>query len=93
MLNELFDGYLAEFKRLSTIDKREEILNNLKEFIAIFDALAQREGLEVNYIKSNEINNLYGDDVSEDDFLEGVFVYFEVAKNVLGQYLSNHDNK
>lgn len=48
-------------------------------------------GVGVDYIKSDEIRDLYNENVSEDDFLEGVFVYFEVAKSVLGQYLSDHD--
>ena len=92
MLNETFNDYLAEFKKLSVAGKRSEIINNLKEFIAIFDALATHEGIELDYIKSNEINDLDNENVSEDDFLEAAFVYFEVAKSVLGQYLSNKDN-
>lgn len=90
MLNKAFNDYLNEFKKLSVNDKRSEIIDNLKEFIAIFDSLASREGIKINYLKSNEIKDLYDENVSEDDFLEGVFVYFEVAKSILGQYLSNH---
>ena len=92
MLNETFNDYLTEFKKLSISGKRSEIVNNLKEFIAIFDGLATKEGIELDYIKSSEIKDLDNENVSEDDFLEAVFVYFEVAKSILGQYLSNKDN-
>ena len=89
MLNETFNEYLSEFKKLSVTEKRNEIIDNLKEFIAIFDSLASREGIKINYLKSNEIKDLYDKNVSEDDYLEGIFVYFEVAKSILGQYLRN----
>lgn len=90
MLNETFKDYLTEFKTLSINGKRAEVIDNLKEFIAIFDTLAVQEGMKINYLKSNEIKDLYEENVSEEDFLEGIFVYFEVAKSILGQYLSNH---
>ena len=71
------------FKLLSTNEKKVEIINSLKEVITLIDALAKREGKELNFLKSKEIDDLE----SEDDFLESLLVYVENIKNLLGLYL------
>jgi len=90
--NQLLNNYIDAFKHLSIMGKRQEIIDNLKEFIAMIDILAQKENIEIQYLKSSEINDIKKELVSEDDYLEAILVYFEVAKSVLGQYLIKHDN-
>ena len=90
--NQLLNNYIDAFKQLSIMGKRQEIIDNLKEFIAMIDILAQKENIEIQYLKSSEINDIKKELVSEDDYLEAILVYFEVAKSVLGQYLIKHDN-
>ena len=54
-LNVAFNEYVNCFKDLPTSGKRKEIINNLKEFIAIIDYLASMEKIELNYLQNNEI--------------------------------------
>ena len=86
-LNEVFNDYIIEFKKLSTLEKRDEIILSIKELIAAFNQLAIIDNINLDYLKNNEINDLKKDVVSEDDFLEAELVYLEVAKNLIGQYL------
>ena len=89
-LNLAFNEYVRCFKDLSTSGKRKEIVNSLKEFIAVIDYLASKENIKLNYLQNNEIKDLFDDKVSEDDFLEAVLVYIEVAKNLVGEYMDKH---
>ena len=83
-----FKNYIEAFKDLEIKSKREEFITSLKEFIVIFDGLAETNDIKLDYVKSNEILDLKGDNVSEDDFLEAAMVYLEISKDIIGQYLS-----
>ena len=88
-LNQAFEEYINEFKKLNTSDKKKEIINSIKEMIAMFEQMAISDGVDVHYLKSNEIKDIYDEDHSLDDFLEAELVYLEVAKNIIGEYLNS----
>ena len=88
-LNLAFKEYVDEFKKLSVVDKRQEIIRAVNEITAMFDALARQEQKELTFLKSAEVLDLKEGRESEDDFLEALLVYIENAKSVLGEYLSN----
>lgn len=85
-LNQAFNNYVEEFKKLTTEEKREEILKSIKELIAIFEKLAALDNISFEYLKNKEILDIKVSN-SEDDFLEAEIVYIENAKNLIGQYL------
>lgn len=87
-LNVAFNEYIEEVKKLDTLSKRDELINSIKHFIAIFESLAEADNIELHYLKSGEILDLNKENVSEDDFLEATLVYVEVAKNLVGEYLT-----
>ena len=86
-LNKSFEEYMSEFKLLNVSEKRTEIIDSIKELIAVFEQLAINYDIELHYLKNREINDLKNKVVSEDDFLEAELVYLEVAKNLIGEYL------
>lgn len=86
-LNNSFNQYLEVFKRLSIQEKRQDIIYAINEITASFASLAEDENVNIEYIKSKEINELNNGYETEDDYLEALLVYIENAKNVLGQYL------
>lgn len=85
-INETFNDYILEFKKLTTIEKREEILNSIKELIVIFEQMAKMDNISLSYLKSQEILDIKKSN-TEDDYLEALIVYLENAKNLIGQYL------
>lgn len=87
-LNQAFREYMEAYKKLSIPEKREEIINSTKELIAAFEQLSAQDNIPLSFLRSREIDDLDGDNVSEDDFLEAELVYLEVAKNIIGQYLN-----
>lgn len=80
-----FNNFIEAYKNLSITEKRLEFIRSLKELIAVFDALAEKDNISLDYVNSSEILDTNG----EDDFLEASMVYLEVAKDIIGQYLSH----
>ena len=85
-VQEAFDALVIAFKELRTEEKRKEVINSIKELIVVVEHLSAQEGIELEYLKSNEVLDI-NDSNTEDDFLEAEFVYIENAKNLIGQYL------
>lgn len=83
----VFNNYINAFKDLNTKDKKDELINSIKELIVIFDEMSKQEGIQLDYLQSREILDLNSDNVSEDDYLEACLVYVEIAKDIIGQYL------
>ena len=88
-VNQAFNDYIEAFKKLDTQSKRDEIINSIKETIALFETLADQDHIPLHYLRNGEIKDLNKDEVSEDDFLEATIVYLEVAKNIIGEYLDH----
>ncbi len=84
---EAFNNYISAFKDLNTKDKKDELINSIKELIVIFDELSKQDGIKLDYLHSKKILDLNSDNVSEDDYLEACITYVEIAKDVIGQYL------
>ena len=88
--NELqikFSEYIHELKKQDSDTKKIEIINSLKELIFIMDVICQKDGINFDYLKSNEILDIKNQELNEDDFLEACAVYIENAKNIIGKYL------
>ena len=86
-LNLAFNNYIEEVKKLDTLGKRNELINSVKQLIAIFESFAKDDNIELHFLKNSEILDLNNPSVSEDDFIEAALVYLEVAKNIIGEYL------
>lgn len=86
-LQSKFTEYIDQLKKQSVNIKRNEIINSLKELIYILEVVYAKEGIKIEYLKSDEIRDLENNDASEDDFLESCIVYVENVKNIVSKYL------
>ncbi len=82
-----FTEYIESVKQLDLNEKKLEVIDSIKELIASIDQAATLEGIELQYLASKEILDISEDSMPEDDYVEAILVYIEVAKNLLGQYL------
>lgn len=85
MFNEVIENY----KRMSTSDKRQEILNELKLLIAVFEKMCEDNNLQYRKVHSDEILDLDSGNETEEDYLEAIFVYVEYLKEVLGSLINS----
>lgn len=86
-INNAFNNYMNEVKKLDTNGKRKELYDSLMNLGNSIVELARLEGIELHYLKNREINDLFNKNLSEDDYLEAMLVYFEMIKNMVGEYL------
>ena len=87
----MFTPVIDSYKRLSLSDKRQEIINELKLMIVIFEKLCDDNNIQYRDIKSKEVLDLKNGAETESDYLEAVFVYIEYLKEVLGSYLERNE--
>ena len=78
---------MDEVKKLDIKGKREELYDSLMNLENSIVELPSMEGIQLHYLQNKEINALYNENLNEDDFLEAMLVYFEMIKNMVGEYL------
>lgn len=86
-LNESLNEYIESVKELDTNSKRQELYESLIDFGQTIQELAQDDDIQLHYLNNKEIDDLYNNNLSEDDFLEAMLVYVEMIKNMVGEYL------
>lgn len=89
---EIFKEYVEAFKDLHEEEKKSVLINSVKELIGVFDELSKSDNISLEYVQSNEILDLNQESVSNSDFLEALFVYLEVSKDIIGQYIIKKEN-
>jgi len=92
-LQEAFTEYIESVKALTLNEKKQEVIDSIKELIASIDQIATNEQIELQYLSSKEILDINETSMPEDDYIEALLVYVEVAKNLVGQYLLLKMNK
>lgn len=92
-LQSSFTEYIDTVKLLPLNEKKQEVIDSIKGLIANIDMIAQMDNIELHYLKSKEINDISKEPVSDDDYVEALLVYIEVAKNMLGEYLLYKENQ
>lgn len=85
---EAYNQYIQEFVQLNLADKREEIVNKLKELIAMLDVVAKKFNDQDPILLNREMIDLNQDEVSEGDYLEAVFAYLISLEDLIGRTLS-----
>ena len=92
-LQEAFTEYIESVKALTLNEKKQEVIDSIKELIASIDQIATNEQIELQYLSSKEILDINETSMPEDDYIEALLVYVEVAKILVGQYLLLKMNK
>ena len=86
-LKESYDKYIEVYTKLNLYDKREEIISKLKYLIASLQLLHQDKKINDDLLMNREILDLNKDNVSEEDFLEGIFVYIHILEDTIAKVL------
>ena len=82
-LNNSFIEYLESFKQMTVPDKRKEIIHSINEIAAMFEMLANQSNINLSYLKSKEVLDLKDGNESEDDYLEALYSYFNILKELV----------
>lgn len=89
--NSDLDKYIETYKKLSISDKHQIIEDELKVLIAIFEEENKKKDSNSEMLFNMEIFDTKKDNYTEHDFAESVFVYINILKESIGEYLLNND--
>ena len=75
-INNAFNNYMNEVKKLDTNGKRKELYDSLMSLGNSIIELANHDGINLHYLQNKEVNDLFNYDLSEDDYLDALLVFF-----------------
>lgn len=91
-MQENFNNIISKYKQIPLENKKEILLYEMKEMIAVYMSLAEANNIPVNLLKSKEILDIQNNNYNEEDYIEAVYVYFNVLKEIISGILDNTMN-
>ena len=86
--NESFNEYVLAFKKLS-LDKKKEMVNKeAKKTLAFIEKMKSDFNIKSNILFNREILDLHDKNVSDDDFVEAMFVYIYSIQESIALYFN-----
>ncbi len=89
-MQESFDKIIFEYKKFPLTQKKEILLYEIKEMIALYLSIAESNNIPVNLLKSKEILDINSNNYNEEDYVEALYVYFNVLKEIISGILDNN---
>ena len=83
----MFESLMGSYKNMDQVNKKNALLNEIKNTITILQNLCEEKGIVFREISSKEILDLDNGKESIDDYLEAMFVYIKYLQELLGTYL------
>lgn len=89
---EAFSGLMEYYKLLPTQNKRNEIVNILEELISYYSSICTKFGVLPDMALNKEILNITRENITEDEFLHGVFAYLNTLQDISAQFIDRMSN-
>lgn len=86
-IKDAYNDYIEVFKQLPNEEKRKEIIDKVKDLIATMEKFSTDIGINHELLLNREMVDLNQQDVSESDYLEGLFAYLITLEETLGESL------
>lgn len=86
--NEKFDAYIDAYKQLPLQEKKKMVNEEVKKLLAFIDKAKKDLNIADDILFNREILDLNRDNVSDDDFVEAMFVYVHAIQESLGKYFN-----
>lgn len=85
---EEYKGLIDAFCNLNKSRKKAEIRDELQELLMFFQKLCKEKGVNDKMLLHLEMKKLNDENVSEEDFLNGIYAYIISLKENIGKYLN-----
>lgn len=83
---KIFDEFIEEYKKLTTDQKADELLEKMQSILAYLTLYASNNNIIYDPIKSNEISDLKNNPTT-DDYYEAMMVYSQNIEELIGTIL------
>lgn len=84
-MKEIYNDYIEKYKQLTYNEKREEILEKIRDMIEVLGNFTNINDDLIN----REIIDLKQNTINEDDYLEGLFVYLNILEDLIANSIIN----
>jgi len=84
-MKEIYNDYIEKYKQLTYNEKREEILEKIRDMIEVLGNFTNINDDLIN----REIIDLKQNIINEDDYLEGLFVYLNILEDLIANSIIN----
>lgn len=81
--NKEFNEYVDLYKKLNLQEKKDLVEKEISEVLAVLSALNEQYGENPKVLINREISDLRKSDVTEEDFVEAMFVYVNSIKGLI----------
>lgn len=86
--NETFNEYIEAYKKLPLQKKKQMANEEVKKLLAFIEKANNDLNLNDTILFNREILDLNSDNVSDDDFVEAMFVYIYSIREALSIYFN-----
>lgn len=86
--NETFNEYIEAYKKLPLQKKKQMANEEIKKLLAFIEKANNDLNLNDTILFNREILDLNSDNVSDDDFVEAMFVYIYSIREALSIYFN-----
>ena len=87
--NETFNEYIEAYKKLPLQKKKQMANEEVKKLLAFIEKANNDLNLNDTILFNREILDLNSDNVSDDDFVEAMFVYIYSIREALSIYFNS----
>ena len=89
---EVFNAFMNEFVKLNKEQKNKEIIEKQKEIVTFLWRIASDYGINFEFLKSKEINDVEQKIGTDEDYLEAMMVYSQNIEELLGAIFEKNNN-
>lgn len=84
-----FDEYVLNFKKLDIQEKKKIVNNETKKVLAFIEKAKADLKIQDEILFNRELLDLNSNNVSDEDFVEAMFVYIYSIQESLGKYFNS----
>ena len=92
-MNDNLNKLIEKFVSLPQEEKAKEIINHLKENIAMYQNLCIQYGYNSDLILNREMLDVVKENVTIDDYYEAIYAYLRSLEDISGKFLNNYLNR
>ena len=81
---KVFTEFIEEFVKLDVDQKNSEIIESQVEILNLLLNYAESNGIQYEFLKSKEINDIVLKSGTDEDYLEAMMVYNENIRELIG---------
>lgn len=86
--NEEFNNYVELYKKLPLNEKKVRVNNEMKKLLAFISKVNSDLNIDNSLLYNKEILALSNEDISDEDFVEAMFVYTHSIQEAIGKYFN-----